>query len=115
MAVLPQDADLVRELEVADAERSESLVDAGCAREVGEVARVLEQEQGALPATVLLRCRIRYFTEGAVLGSREFVQSHADAWKRSTERKHSPKPRLIKALGKEPLAVLKNLRGSAYS
>ena len=29
---------------------------------------------GKLPRAVLLRCRVRYFTDGAILGSKEFVQ-----------------------------------------
>jgi REP element-mobilizing transposase RayT len=36
------------------------------------VASVLESG-GRLPLPVLLRCRVRYFTDGAVLGSRSFV------------------------------------------
>jgi len=77
--------------------------------------RVLKKEQGVLPSAVLLRCRIRYFTEGAVLGSREFVQSHAEHWKRSTGRKHRYKPQNIPAEANASLTVLKNLRGSVYS
>jgi hypothetical protein len=30
-------------------------------------------QDGMLPPGVMLRCRIRYFTEGAVIGSRLFV------------------------------------------
>lgn len=35
--------------------------------------RVIEQENGRLPMATLLQLRIRYLTEGRVLGSREFV------------------------------------------
>jgi REP element-mobilizing transposase RayT len=77
--------------------------------------RVLKKEQGVLPSAVLLRCRIRYFSEGAVLGSREFVQSHAETWKRHAGRKHSYKPRIIQAEDKEALAILKQVRGPAFS
>jgi len=83
-----------------------------------QAVRVLEKEEGrlpALPAATLLRCRIRYFTEGAVLGSRAFVAAHMDAWQRSTGRKHRPKPQTIEAEASEPLLVLKNVRGQAYS
>jgi len=38
-----------------------------------EAVRVLEKEKGRLPLPVVLRCRVRYFTEGMVLGSPEFV------------------------------------------
>jgi putative transposase len=37
--------------------------------------RVLQQEQGEIPLPELLRCRIRYFTDGGILGSRAFVQA----------------------------------------
>ena len=30
---------------------------------------------GQLPRAVLLRCRVRYFSDGAILGSKEFVRS----------------------------------------
>lgn len=76
--------------------------------------RVLEKEQGSLPAYVLLRCRIRYFSEGAVLGSREFVQSHMERWQRSTGKKYPPRPQTIQAENCEALAVIKNVRGTGF-
>jgi len=39
-----------------------------------EAVRVLQEEKGKLPLAVILRCRIRYFTDGKVLGSAEFVE-----------------------------------------
>lgn len=80
-----------------------------------QAVRVLEKEQGHLPAAILLRCRIRYFSEGAVLGSREFVASQADTWKRSTGRKHPPKPQLIPCGEDTIFAVMRGVRGAAYS
>jgi REP element-mobilizing transposase RayT len=80
-----------------------------------QAVRVLEKEEGHLPAATLLRCRIRYFSEGAVLGSREFVAAHMDTWQRSTRQKNRPKPRAIQAEAAEPLLVMKNVRGQAYS
>jgi len=38
------------------------------------VAEVLESG-GRLPKHEILRCRVRYFTDGVVLGSEEFVES----------------------------------------
>ena len=32
--------------------------------------RVLNKEKGELPLAAVLRCRVRYFTDGAVLGTR---------------------------------------------
>jgi putative transposase len=40
-----------------------------------EFQRVLEQG-GKLPLYAVLRCRVRYFSDGAILGSRAFVQTH---------------------------------------
>lgn len=76
--------------------------------------RVLEKEQGTLPKSVLLRCRIRYFSEGAVLGSSEFIQSHLEQWRHSTGRKQTPKPRAI-ASEEGSIMVVKSVRGPAYS
>ncbi|MBC2601313.1 transposase [Puniceicoccus vermicola] len=39
-----------------------------------EAVRVLEEEKGKLPLSVVLRCRVRYFTDGMVLGSPSFVE-----------------------------------------
>lgn len=38
-----------------------------------EQARRVVAKGGRLPASAYLRCRVRYFTDGAVLGSRGFV------------------------------------------
>ena len=45
----------------------------------------LEKEpgQGEMPLGKMLRCRVRYFTDGAVIGSRSFVN---EAFTRSRER-----------------------------
>jgi REP element-mobilizing transposase RayT len=70
--------------------------------------RVLEKENGRLPLTILLRCRVRYFSEGAVLGSQAFVSAHLKNWK------HRSKPQSVHAEASEPIVVLKNVRGQAY-
>ena len=36
---------------------------------------VLEKEKGRVPLSALLRCRLRYFTDGMVLGSQVFLES----------------------------------------
>lgn len=77
-------------------------------------ARVLEHEDGRLSTSVLLRCKIRYFSEGAVLGSEEFIQSHAAQWMRVSGRKHGIRPREIPSLEPIGLSVLKNVRGPAF-
>ena len=53
--------------------------------------RVLEQEGALLPRATVLRCRVRYFTDGAILGSAEFVRSLAGRWQQQRGRKYPPK------------------------
>jgi len=45
-----------------------------------EYKRVLA-EGGSLPIATILRCRVRYFTDGAVLGSREFVNVQLERYR----------------------------------
>jgi REP element-mobilizing transposase RayT len=76
--------------------------------------KVLEKEQGQLPKTVLLRCRVRYFTDGAVLGSAEFVRSFTGAWQRERERKHLPKVNRLQGADWGDLAVIQSLRRQVF-
>jgi hypothetical protein len=46
---------------------------------------------GALPKSAMLRCRVRYFTDGAILGSAEYVRGFTGAWQMERGRKHPPK------------------------
>ena len=41
-------------------------------------------ENGTLPLATVLRCRVRYFSDGAVLGSKAFVTKHLALYKRLT-------------------------------
>jgi hypothetical protein len=58
--------------------------------------KVLEKEQGQLPKTVQLRCRVRYFTDGAILGSTEFYRRLAAraGTKASSEGEQNKRSRL---------------------
>jgi REP element-mobilizing transposase RayT len=75
-----------------------------------ETQRVLA-EGGRLPSMAYLRCRVRYFTDGAVIGSRSFVN---DIFKSTRERfgeKRKTGARLMKGLNKEEkLYALRDLR-----
>ena len=42
-----------------------------------------EEQAGVIPLGRMLRCRVRYFTDGAVIGSRSFVN---EAFARARER-----------------------------
>ena len=48
--------------------------------------KAIEDEQGALSKATLLRCQVRYFTDGAILGSSEFVRGYSSAWQAERDR-----------------------------
>lgn len=77
--------------------------------------KVLEKDEGRLPAASLLRCRVRYFSEGAILGSAEFVRSQAEHWKQISKRKRPLRPKSIECSDAAPLTVMRNVRGRAFT
>jgi len=76
--------------------------------------KVLEKQQGKLPKTVLLRCRVRYFTDGAILGSAEFVRSFTGAWQREHDRKYPPKVNEMDGADWGDLSVIQGLRRQVF-
>jgi hypothetical protein len=76
--------------------------------------RVLEKEDGQLPKTVMLRCRVRYFTDGAILGSEEFVRGFTKAWKMERGRKYPPKVNPMQGADWGGLAVIQGLRRQIF-
>ena len=76
--------------------------------------KVLEKQQGQLPRTVLLRCRVRYFTDGAILGSAEFVRGFTGAWQRERERKYPPKVNQMRGTDWGDLAVIQGFRRKVF-
>ncbi|MFU8848266.1 MAG: transposase [Opitutales bacterium] len=76
--------------------------------------QVLEQEDALLPKATVLRCRVRYFTDGAILGSEEFVRSWASDWQTARGLVYSPKVRA--ACGGEwgDLSVIATLRRAIF-
>lgn len=59
---------------------------------VEELQRVMAQG-GRLPLAAVLRCRIRYFTDGAVLGSRAHVEACLAKYRVQTGRRRNSSPR----------------------
>jgi len=55
-----------------------------------QAVKVLDAD-GQLSKAAMLRCRVRYFTDGSILGSAEFVRGFTGAWQMERERKHPPK------------------------
>jgi len=76
--------------------------------------KVLEKQQGKLPKTVLLRCRVRYFTDGAVLGYAEFVRGFTGVWQREKERKYPPKINVMQGTDWGDLTVIQSLRRQVF-
>lgn len=76
--------------------------------------RVLDQEDGELPKSVMLRCRVRYFTDGAILGSAEFVRGFTGAWQMGRGRKHPPKVNAMRGSSWGDLAVIQGLRRQIF-
>jgi putative transposase len=76
--------------------------------------KVLNQDDGQLPKTVLLRCRVRYFTDGAILGSAEFVRGFAGSWAMERGRKHPPKVNAMAGGDWGGLAVIQDLRRQIF-
>jgi REP element-mobilizing transposase RayT len=76
--------------------------------------KVLDREDGQLPKTAILRCRVRYFTDGAILGSAEFVRGFVDVWQVERGRKHPPKVNAMRGSDWGDLAVIRSLRRQVF-
>ena len=76
--------------------------------------KVLDREDGQLPKAVMLRCRVRYFTDGAILGSAEFVRGFTGAWQMEGGRKHPPKVNAMRGSDWGDLAVIQGLRRQVF-
>ncbi|MFU8847835.1 MAG: transposase [Opitutales bacterium] len=77
--------------------------------------KVLEQENALLPMAAVLRCRVRYFTDGAILGSAEYVRSFLGEVERAQQRKRPLKANGLKGALWGDMAVLQNLRRGVFS
>jgi putative transposase len=76
--------------------------------------KVLDQEDGHLPMAVMLRCRVRYLTDGAILGSADFVRGFTGSWQMERGRKHPPKVNAMKGSDWGDLAVIQGLRRQVF-
>jgi len=79
-----------------------------------QVLKVLEKEDALLPKATVLRCRVRYFTDGAILGSQEFVRSYVGVWQFEKGRKYPPKPNLLRGADWRNLATIQGLRRQVF-
>lgn len=79
-----------------------------------EEARQVVAEGGRLPGSVYLRCRVRYFTEGAVIGSRAFVNEVFGAVRERFGPRRKTGARLMRGLAREEkLYALRDLKAGA--
>jgi len=77
--------------------------------------KVLEKEDALLPKATVLRCRVRYFTDGAILGSKEFVRGYLGAWQMEKGRKYPPKVHPLRGADWQNLATIQGLRKRVFS
>jgi REP element-mobilizing transposase RayT len=81
--------------------------------------QVLE-DGGQLPMSAVLRCRVRYFSDGAILGSEEFVRGFVAAWQQPSGsrarggRKRPPKVNLMRGAEWGDMSVLQSLRRKVF-
>jgi hypothetical protein len=76
--------------------------------------KVLNDEQGQLPKAIVLRCRVRYFTDGAILGSAKFVRGFTDSWQMERGRKYPPKEQSLRGADWGDLQVIQGLRKQVF-
>jgi REP element-mobilizing transposase RayT len=76
--------------------------------------RVLQKEEGELSKSDLMRCRIRYFSDGAILGSKEFVAGFVDSWQNHAQRRFPPKVNTLKGADWGGLAVIQTMRSHIF-
>ena len=78
--------------------------------DLAKAEAVVEQEKGELSLQERLRCKIRYFSDGVILGSQEFVQSHCQRLEQRIGYKRKSGPTALKFFGPATLWVFRNLR-----
>ena len=71
--------------------------------------------KGRLPLHEVLRCRLRYFSDGAVLGGQAFVQKHLGTYQKLTglRSRNSPRP-VPRVTDWGDLSTLRGLRKKAF-
>ncbi len=75
-----------------------------------EKAKTVLEGGGKLSMAELLRCRVRYFRDGAVLGSNEFVQEQFETFRNHLSEKRKSGPRRMRGGDWNGLTVLRDLR-----
>ena len=76
--------------------------------------RKVMREGGALPVAAALRCRVRYFTDGAVLGSEAYVARIFEEFRSQFGPKRKSGPRQMRGSDWEGLTVMRDLRREVF-
>ena len=76
--------------------------------------QALEDGKVMLPRASALRCRVRYFSDGAILGSQEYVRSFVDVWQIQKGRKYPPKANPMKGADWGGLTTIQGLRRQVF-
>jgi len=72
-------------------------------------------ENGTLPLATVLRCRLRHFTDGAVLGSKAYVATQLAAYRRRTGQRARTRPRPLPNITDwGDMMTLRGLRKNAF-
>ena len=80
-----------------------------------DAMRKVFTEGGQLPMATVLRCRLRYFTDGAVLGTKAFVQEQLITYQRRHGRREGKEPVLLPPVTDwGGWATLRGLRRTAF-
>lgn len=73
------------------------------------------QDHGRLPLEVVLRCRIRHFSDGAILGSKAYVATQLAIYRRRTGRRRQSEPRALPSIADwGDLTVMRGMRRQAF-
>ena len=78
--------------------------------DLATVQRVVEEQNGEVPLPQRLLCRIRYFTDGVILGSQGFVESHFGRLKQKLGYRRHRVATHLTALGSPGLWVFRRVR-----
>ena len=80
-----------------------------------QALKILEQQDAVLPKATVLRCRVRYFSDGAILGSQEFVRGFVDAWQVEKGRRYPPQVHPMRGADWEDLSCIQGLRKAIFT
>ena len=76
--------------------------------------QALEDDKVMLPRASILCCRVRYFTDGAILGSQEYVRGFVDIWQMEKRRKYPPKANVMRGADWGDLTTIQGLRSRVF-